>query len=120
MTKPSRRAALAALTVTALVLLTAVAVTPASAATGITNGDFEAGNLSGWTASGAATVTTSGPHSGTYAAQLGASPAPTNGDSSISQSFAAPTGSTGLSFWYNITCPDTVRCYSWRDRHVAP
>ena len=79
---------------------------------GITNGSFETGSLSGWTASGAATgVTTSGPHSGTYAALLGSS-SPTNGDSSIAQTFTAPSGTSTLHFWYNITCPDTVT-YDW-------
>jgi hypothetical protein len=75
----------------------------------IVNGGFEAGSLSGWTATGPATgVTTSGPHSGTYAALLG-STSPTNGSSSIAQTFTAPTGSSTVSFWYNVTCPDTVR-----------
>jgi hypothetical protein len=79
---------------------------------GITNGGFETGNLSGWTATGPATgVTTSGPHSGTYAAMLGSS-SPTNGDSSIAQTFTVPSGSGSLSFWYNVTCPDTVT-YDW-------
>jgi hypothetical protein len=79
---------------------------------GITNGGFEAGSLSGWTASGPATgVTTSGPHTGTYAALLGSS-SPTNGASSVMQSFTAPTGTTTLGFWYNVTCPDTVT-YDW-------
>ncbi|MFD8705402.1 hypothetical protein ACFV1W_22780 [Kitasatospora sp. NPDC059648] len=82
---------------------------PAAAATSITNGDFETGSLTGWT--GTASVTTNGPHGGSYAAMLG-STSPTNGASSISQSFTAPTGSPALSFWYDVTCPDTVT-YDW-------
>ena len=78
---------------------------------GIVNGGFETGSLSGWTASGSAAVTTSGPHSGTYAAMLGLT-TPTNGDSTIAQTFSAPANGGTLTFWYNITCPDTVT-YDW-------
>ena len=76
----------------------------------IVNGGFETGTLSSWTASGTTAVTTGG-HSGTYAARLGTT-TPTNGDSSISQTFTAPAGSTKVSFWYKVTCPDTVT-YDW-------
>ncbi|MFJ2577941.1 hypothetical protein [Kitasatospora aureofaciens] len=79
---------------------------------GVVNGGFETGSLSGWTATGPATgVTTSGPHSSSYAALLG-STSPTNGDSSIAQTFTAPAGTSTLSFWYNVTCPDTIT-YDW-------
>jgi hypothetical protein len=77
----------------------------------LTNGNFETGNLSGWTSTGSASVTTATPHSGTYAAMVG-STVPTNGDSSIAQTFTAPSASTSLSFWYRNVCPDTLT-YDW-------
>jgi hypothetical protein len=78
----------------------------------LTNGGFETGNLSGWAATGPATgVTSNSRHSGNYAASLGSSN-PTDGDSNITQTFAAPTGAQAASFWYQITCPDTVK-YDW-------
>ena len=79
---------------------------------GISNGGFETGNLGGWTASGASeSVVSSGCHGGTFCAQLGSS-SPTNGDSTIAQTFVAPSGATGISLWYKETCPDTVT-YDW-------
>jgi Zn-dependent metalloprotease len=77
----------------------------------LTNGGFETGDLTGWTGTGTTSIVSSGAHSGTYAAQLG-SGSPTNGDSSAAQTFTAPTGSSHLSLWYNVTCPDTVT-YDW-------
>src|SRR5205807_9911619 len=76
----------------------------APASTGITNGGFDS-SLSGWTSSGSTSLTSSG-HTGN-AAQAGSS-SPTNGDSSLSQTFTVPSGATTLSFWYLVTCPDTI------------
>ncbi len=50
-------------------------------------------------------------HSGTYAALLG-STSPSNGDSTIKQTFTAPSGKSQVSFWYAVNCPDTVT-YDW-------
>jgi hypothetical protein len=83
------------------------AATPAS---GIINGGFEAG-LSGWTASGASVGPVAGGYVGATALQLGGT-APTSGDSSASQSFVVPSATPNLSFWYKMTCPDTVT-YDW-------
>lgn len=87
----------------------AVTVTTVSGG-GIVNGGFETGNFTGWTTSLTTSVIAGG-HSGTYAARVG-STSPTNGDSTITQAFTAPTGSTRVSFWYKMTCPDTLT-YDW-------
>jgi serine protease len=76
----------------------------------VVNGGFEAGSLSSWTASGVTSVTTSGAHSGSYAAELG-NTSPSN-TSTIAQTFTAASGNTTLTFWYENFCPDTVT-YDW-------
>jgi hypothetical protein len=86
----------------------AIGAAPASV---IVNGGFETGSLSGWTSGGIASSVTTGGHSGSYAARVG-STSPTNGDSLITQTFTAPSGSTKVSFWYRMSCPDTVT-YDW-------
>ncbi|HLJ99169.1 MAG TPA: CARDB domain-containing protein [Streptosporangiaceae bacterium] len=75
----------------------------------IVNGDFRTGNLFGWTSTGVTGVVPEG--GGTFGARLG-SVNPTNGDSTISQSFTAPLNDHTLSFDYQNTCPDTVY-YDW-------
>jgi hypothetical protein len=76
---------------------------------GITNGGFESG-LTGWTVTGTvATSTTS--HTGTGAARVGSTSA-FNGDSSVAQTFTAPSTGGTLSFWYRVVCTDTVT-YDW-------
>jgi phosphate-induced protein 1 len=76
----------------------------------IVNGDFETGSLSGWTTSGTTSISTTA-HGGRYAAQCGGA-SPTNGNSSITQTFKVPSTGGTLSFWYRVTCPDTVQ-YDW-------
>ncbi len=82
---------------------TSVAVLP----TGGFNDGFETGDLMGWVASGASeTVVSSDHHSGSFAAMLG-STQPTNGDSTISQTFTAPAVSpVDLHFWWKMFCND--------------
>jgi hypothetical protein len=81
----------------------------------LTNGDFEAGSLSGWTATGQTAVVSSGAHGGTYAARVGSTSAST--DSSITQQVTLPSGSPTLSFWYKVVCPDTIT-YDWASVQV--
>jgi hypothetical protein len=76
---------------------------------GITNGGFESG-LAGWTSTGTTANSTTA-HSGTSSGLAGAA-TPTNGDSTLAQTFTAPTGATALSLWYKMTCPDTIT-YDW-------
>jgi hypothetical protein len=85
----------------------------APAPAGLTNGGFEAGNLSGWSSSGVVTaVTKDHPHGGKYAALLGYPDDPHKGDSSIRQSFTVARNHRRLSFWYNVSCMDRER-YDW-------
>ena len=77
---------------------------------GITNGGFETGDFTGWTRSGTTSISTTA-HTGAYAAMLG-STSPTNGDSTIAQTFTAPNPTGPLTLWYRIVCPDTIT-YDW-------
>ena len=85
-------------------------VTGSGGSGGITNGGFETGTFAGWTPTGTTAVTTT-PHSGSFAAQVGGT-SPTNGDSTVSQTFTAPSATGPLTFWYQIHCPDTIT-YDW-------
>src|SRR3989454_3509650 len=80
-----------------------------TASSGITNGGFESG-LASWTGAGSTAVATTA-HSGASAAKVGSS-SPFNGDSSVAQTFTAPSGGGVLSFWYRVVCTDSVT-YDW-------
>ncbi|HEX9066375.1 MAG TPA: hypothetical protein VF843_14805 [Streptosporangiaceae bacterium] len=71
----------------------------------VLNGGFETGTTASWKTSGAVTVVRTQVHSGTHAVRLG-KPTPTNGSSSVAQTFTAR--GPHLSFWYKANCPDTV------------
>jgi hypothetical protein len=86
-----------------------VTVTGSGGGGGIVNGTFESGDLSGWTVTGTAATSTTA-HTGSFSAELGSADPST--DSSIAQTFTVPAGSTQLTFWYQVTCPDSVQ-YDW-------
>ena len=88
-----------------------VTVSGAGGGPGGTNGTFETGTLDGWTSTGtAAAVTTPAPHGGSYSALLGSATPSMN--SALTQTVAVPARNPKLTFWYQVTCPDTVQ-YDW-------
>jgi serine protease len=72
---------------------------------GVTNGGFES-SLTGWTPAGTAAAVTSPVHGGTRSVLTGSTTSPTNGDSSVTQTFVAK-GAT-LTFWYRVRCAETI------------
>lgn len=77
----------------------------------IANGGFETGTFLDWTLSGASETLSTSTHTGSFSAMLG-STTPTNGDSTVQQTFVVPSSGGTLTFWYKNVCPDTVY-YDW-------
>jgi exo-1,4-beta-D-glucosaminidase len=74
----------------------------------VVNGDFETGDLSGWTvASGTASAVTTPVHSGGHAGLVGAT-TETSGTSKLQQTFTAPAGSSKLTLAYDVFCTDST------------
>src|SRR5262249_13867694 len=70
------------------------------------NGDFETGDLSGWTPAGTTSV---GPgHGGNFSGVAGANGVPTSGDSSLGATFTVPAKAASLAFWDNVHWPRTL------------
>ena len=88
----------------------AIGPPPPPSLPGITNGDFETGNLSGWSTSGSTSIS-SAAHGGGFSGVAGAATA-TNGDSTISQTFTPGAGASQVSVWYSNVCHDTVT-FDW-------
>src|SRR5207245_1762379 len=87
---------------------TTVSLTVTAAPPGVLNGGFETGDLSGWSMSGAFTpVVGTSAHTGSYSARVGSTSA-VNGNSTLTQTVAIPSGSSRLAFWYQPHCPDTL------------
>jgi hypothetical protein len=80
------------------------------------NGGFESG-LTGWTPAGTVSIVAGG-HSGNNAVMLGAV-TPTQGDSTVDQTFAVPAAGGTLSFWYKMSCPDIWTIYAWAMAYVV-
>ena len=72
----------------------------------VTNGDFETGNLQGWTPSGSVLAVKNAHHAGSYSARLGAYSA--TALSELTQQVVVPTSSPALSVWYQGHCSGTV------------
>ena len=112
-------------TVDAFFLVTQWGQTPTGGGTGnasIVNGNFETGNLTGWTTGGtlAPSISSVQKHGGSFSALLGASAAPEpNGDSFLSQDITLPASFTSatLTFWYWPSSQDNVN-FDWQEAQI--
>ena len=106
---PSAASTSATITITGTAPSAAHAVNPSLTVTGrgtggiVSNGDFETGDLTGWSTVGPTTSSTTA-HGGKFAAQIGSSSGFT-GTTTMTQQISVPAkGTTSLTFWYNSHC----------------
>lgn len=112
-------------TVNAFSLVTQWGQTPTGSGSGnanVVNGNFESGNLNGWTTGGALAPSISSvqKHGGSFSALLGANAAPEpNGDSFLSQDITLPASFTSatLTFWYWPASQDNIN-FDWQEAQI--
>jgi hypothetical protein len=101
------------------------AAMPSATASVVYNGGFESG-LTGWTPGGIAapSATTAKAHSGSSSALLGVlSGTEPSGDSTLTQTFTVPPGTSTLTFWYlpgttDSTCSGSGCTFDWQEAQL--
>ena len=78
--------------------------TSGNSLTGLTNPSLETGTLAGWTVTGTATASNAAAFSGTWSALLGSTSVKPTNNSTLAQTFTAPSHAATFSFNANSTC----------------
>jgi hypothetical protein len=97
-------------------------LTSSTAPTLLPNGGFETGTFAPWVVQAtnpSPAVTSTNPHTGSYAAFLGNTPGPEPfGDCSFFQPFTVPASGGVLSFWYQPFSQDGIT-FDWQDAYIT-